>query len=57
MDLISDEGVVFSQSISCVETSYFAIDAQNVKFYRIEVWDTTENSRLAIGNPIWNADN
>ena len=56
VDLISDEGVVFSQNISCDQMSYFAIDAQNVKFYRIEVWDTTDNSRLAIGNPIWNAD-
>jgi hypothetical protein len=56
VDLYSDEGVVFSQTIGCEQTSYFAIDAQNVKFYRIEVWDTTINSRLAVGNPIWNAD-
>lgn len=54
VDLISDEGVVFSQSISCEEVSYFAVDAQEVGFYRVEVWDTTEGAMLALGNPIWN---
>ena len=54
VDLISDEGIVFSQEISCEETSYFAIDAEEQKFYRVEVHDTTENSLISIGNPIWN---
>ena len=56
VDLISDAGVVFSQTISCEEMSWFAIDAQEVAFYRIEIWDTTENSMLALGNPIWNEE-
>ena len=54
MDLIDDTGVVFSQEISCEETTYFALDAGDAKFYRVEVWDTTDNSRIGIGNPIWN---
>lgn len=54
VDLISDEGVVFSQEVGCTETTYFAIDAQEVDFYRVEVYDITSNSWLAIGNPIWN---
>lgn len=54
MDLISDTGVVFSQEISCEEYSYFAMDAGDARFYRVEVFDTTENSRIGIGNPIWN---
>ena len=56
VDLISDEGIVFSQYISCEDTAYFAVDTQDVMFYRVEVWDTTLNSLLAIGNPIWNSD-
>lgn len=54
VDLISDSGVVFSKDVSCEETAWFAMDAENVKFYRVEVWDTTDNSRIGIGNPIWN---
>ena len=55
VDLIDDAGVVFSKEITCEETSYFALDAEvTAKFYRVEVWDTTDNSRIGIGNPIWN---
>ena len=54
VDLISDEGVVFSQEISCDEESYFAVEAQNVMFYRVEVWDASMNQLHALGNPIWN---
>jgi hypothetical protein len=55
VDLITDQGVVFSQEISCAETTYFAVDAdENAKFYRVEVFNVTDNSRIAIGNPIWN---
>ena len=54
VDLINDTGTVFSQEISCEETTYFAVDTENCMFYRVEVWDTTDNSRIAIGNPIWN---
>ena len=55
-DVYDQNGVVFSQEISCDEESYFAVEAQNVMFYRVEVWDTSINSRLSIGNPIWNTD-
>ncbi|MBR4864352.1 MAG: hypothetical protein IKU07_07240 [Oscillospiraceae bacterium] len=54
VDLINDAGIVFSKEITCEETFYFALDAENCKFYRVEVWDTTDNSRIGIGNPIWN---
>jgi hypothetical protein len=55
VDLITDAGVVFSQEIPCTETSYFALDADpGVMFYRVEVFNVTDNSRIAIGNPIWN---
>lgn len=54
VDLIDESGIVSSQDISCEEVSYFAMDAGNAKFYRVELWDTTDDSRIAIGNPIWN---
>ena len=27
----------------------------NCKYYRVEVYDVTTNTRIAIGNPIWNS--
>ena len=56
VDLINDKGIVFSQEISCEETTYFAIDAEDCMFYRVEVFDTKDNSRIGIGNPIWNTN-
>ena len=54
VDLLSDSGVVFSKEISCEEPAYFAIDTEDVRFYRAEIFDATQNLRIAIGNPIWN---
>lgn len=55
VDLLTDEGIVFSQAISSEETTYFAVEAQNCKFYRVEVYDTTDNVLISMGQPIWNA--
>ena len=54
IDILDDKGVAFSEKISCTEPSYFALDAKKVAFYRVEIFDETENLRIAIGNPIWN---
>jgi hypothetical protein len=54
VDIISDEGVIESHEIDCLEKAYFAIDAEDKKFYRVEVFDTTRDLRIAISNPIWN---
>ena len=54
VDLLSDSGVVFSREISCEEPACFAIDTEDVRFYRAEIFDVTQNLRIAIGNPIWN---
>lgn len=54
VDIIADDEVVESHEINCTQTSYFAIDAQDKNFYRVEVFDTTRNMRIAISNPIWN---
>ncbi len=53
-DIYDDKGVVFSDKISCEETSYFAIDIKpDAKFYRAEVTDENQDLLIAVGNPIW----
>ncbi len=56
LDLISDGGVVLSREISSAEPTAIALDTEDVAFYRIEIFDETADLRIAIGNPIWNAD-
>lgn len=54
--LLSDVGEVCAVDLDCRETAYLAVDTDpTVKFYRAEVFDTTLNLRIAIGNPIWNS--
>lgn len=54
IDILNSDGVVFSDKISATEASFFALDAEDTDFYRVEIFDETENLRIAIGNPIWN---
>ena len=54
LDVWADDEIIHSQEISCEEPTYFAMDAQDCKFYRTEIYDVTRNLRLALGNPIWN---
>lgn len=56
LDVWDDEKIVHSQEISCEEPTYFAMDAEDCKFYRVEIYDTTQNLRIALGNPIWNEE-
>jgi len=56
LDLLNEDGVVFSQEFDCSQPIYFSFEALPCKFYRTEVFDVTENLRIAIGNPIWNSD-
>lgn len=53
-DILDDTGVVYTAPISCTEKTYFSIATQDAAFYRVEVFDETENLRIAVGNPIWN---
>ena len=57
VDLISDTGVVFSQTVKPGQSNYFAFDADpSAKFYRVEVHnENLPYSLLALGNPIWNS--
>lgn len=53
--LYDDSKLVDSHEISCENKNYFAIDCNSeCKYYRVEVFDVTQNLRIAIGNPIWN---
>ena len=54
MDVWKDDEIVWSQEISCEEPTYFAMDTEECNFYRVEIYDTTRDLRLALGNPIWN---
>lgn len=54
LDVWNEEKIVYSQDISCEESTYFAMDTEDCKFYRVEIYDTTRDLRLALGNPIWN---
>ena len=54
LDLISDKGVVESHEFSSEEPFSIALDAENVAFYRTEIFDVNRNLRIALGNPIWN---
>ena len=56
VDVLAEEKIVHSQKISCMETSTIVLDTENVKYYRVEVFDETQNLRIAIGNPIWNIE-
>lgn len=53
-DIWADDEIVHSREISCEEPTYFAMDAEDVRFYRTEIYDVTRNLRIALGNPIWN---
>ena len=55
VDLLDDNGVAFSREIDPAKTEFFAIDTDSSrKFYRVEVFDAAGDTRIAIGNPIWN---
>ena len=56
VQLYDDGGLLMESFVNPSEMNYFAIDVDsNAKFYRIVVWDLTENTRVAVGNPIWNS--
>lgn len=54
LDVYNENGLVFSQEFDGASTAYFAIDAEDCKYYRADVYNVTEDYIMAIGNPIWN---
>ena len=55
LDIYNDKGLVTSVDLDGTEPAYFAIDAEDCKYYRAEVWDVTNDYWFAVGNPIWNS--
>ena len=53
-DVITDRGVVYSTPITCTEPAFICLDTEDCAFYRVEIFDTLRDKRIAIGNPIWN---
>lgn len=54
LDVYNENGLVFSQEFDSAETAYFALNAEDCKYYRADVYDVTEDYIFAVGNPIWN---
>lgn len=55
VEIYADDQVVHTAQVDPEETFYYAMDAdKDVSYYRVVVWDETENVRIAVGNPIWN---
>ena len=55
LDIYDENGLVTSQPLDPNKMNYFAFDAAaDAKFYRANVYDATEDKRLAVGNPVWN---
>ena len=55
LDIYNEKGLVGSIDLDGTEPAYFAIDAEDCKYYRAEVWDVTNDYWFAVGNPIWNS--
>lgn len=53
-DIITDKGTEASFPVSPDKSFFFSMECENCAFYRIEVFNETEGTRIAIGNPIWN---
>ena len=54
VDILNEDGVVYSKKITSDGNVQLAIDAKDCDFYRVEVVNETTGVRIAIGNPIWN---
>jgi hypothetical protein len=56
VELYDDGGLLMSSPVDPTQMNYFAIDCdETAKFYRVVVWDETDNERIGVSNPIWNA--
>ncbi len=57
VNIITDQGVVYTGSYNGVDLTTFAIDCdEDANFYRVEILDEKRKAQpiIAIGNPIWN---
>ena len=53
--LLDDKGVVYETELDPAMPFYYAQEAdESAAFYRVEIYDETQNLLTALGNPIWN---
>ena len=55
LDIYNEKGLVGSVDLNGTDPVYFAIDAEDCRYYRAEVYDVTNDYWFAVGNPIWNS--
>lgn len=55
LDIYNENGLVESIELNGTDPQYFAIDAEDCRYYRAEVYDVTNDYWFAVGNPIWNS--
>ena len=55
VQLYDESNMLMDVCIDPTQMNYFAIDCdETAKFYRVVVWDETAQTRVGVGNPIWN---
>jgi len=54
LDIYNEKGLIGSVDLNGTEPAYFALDAEDCRYYRAEVYDVTNDYWYAVGNPIWN---
>ena len=55
VELYDDGGLLMAANIDPLQMNYFAIDCdETARFYRVVVWDVTDQERIGVSNPIWN---
>jgi hypothetical protein len=56
VEVYTDAGLVLRQELPQIKnTEYLSLDVDpNSRYYRVEIYNVTEDYIFAIGNPIWN---
>lgn len=53
--ILDDQGEIARRRITCTRPVCYSLTTEeSARFYRAEVFDASQNLRIAIGNPIWN---
>jgi hypothetical protein len=51
--IITDRGVAFAATFDGTPGQTVALETQDRRFYRAEIFDLTHGYAVAIGNPVW----
>lgn len=51
----NESGMVFQKTLDGTDAVYVALDTENCKYYRAEIYNATGDFVVALGNPIWNS--